>query len=137
MEYYAHIKKSDGVYLVSFPDVPGALTYGETLAEAKKHAAEALNGVLSVDFERGYTIPKPKERSGDRMYPILVYPHIALAFTLRNMRKKKTQQQLAKELGISYQAYQRLENPRTSNPTVKTLERIGEVLGKQVQVLFK
>jgi predicted RNase H-like HicB family nuclease len=30
---------------------------------------------------------------------------------------------IARKLGLSYQSYQRLENPRKANPTVKTLER--------------
>ena len=42
--------------------------------------------------------------------------------------------QTPRKLGISYQAYQRLENPRRCNPTVKTLERIASVLDKRVEI---
>ncbi|HBB38328.1 MAG: hypothetical protein UV82_C0002G0026 [Candidatus Magasanikbacteria bacterium GW2011_GWD2_43_18] len=136
MQYCASIKKDDDGYMVTFPDIPNAFTHGDTLEDAKKYAAEALNGVLASDFERGFTIPKPKQYTGKYMYRIGVYPHIALSFALRALRKKQTQKDVAKHLGISYQAYQRLENPRTCNPTVKTLERIAEVLGKDMKITF-
>jgi hypothetical protein len=39
-----------------------------------------------------------------------------------------------RRLGLSYQAYQRLENPRKSNPTIKTLERIARAFGSELVV---
>jgi len=39
-------------------------------------------------------------------------------------------------LGLSYQAYQRLENPRKANPTIKTLERIANVYGRDLKISF-
>ena len=48
MQYYAKIKKQkDTKYLVVFPDLDGCFTEGDSLAEAKIHAAEALNLWLS------------------------------------------------------------------------------------------
>jgi antitoxin HicB len=32
------------------------------------------------------------------------------------------------------QSYQRLENPRKANPTVKTLERIAHVYGRELSI---
>jgi antitoxin HicB len=46
------------------------------------------------------------------------------------------QSEAAKKLGISYQAYQRLENPSKCNPTIKTLERVAKVFQKQLHVEF-
>ena len=51
-------------------------------------------------------------------------------YTLRKMRVGKSQMQIAHSLGISYQAYQKLENPRKCNPTIKTLEKISSVFGR-------
>jgi antitoxin HicB len=52
------------------------------------------------------------------------------------MRDGRTQIEIARKLGISYQAYQKLENPRKCNPTIKTLERIGEVMGKRLSLIW-
>lgn len=39
-----------------------------------------------------------------------------------------TQKEMAKRLGVSYQAYQRMERPGRSNLTVETLEKIAASL---------
>ncbi len=40
-------------------------------------------------------------------------------------------------LGITYQVYQRLGNPNKSNPTLKTLQKLANVLNKQLHVNFE
>jgi antitoxin HicB len=137
MEFFAKIRAEGRDYLVSFPDFPNINTYGSTLAEAKAAAQEALNGALESDFERGYSLPYPSKHSGKRGYhAVPVFPHIEIAYALKKMRSRHTQTEIARKLGISYQAYQKLENPRRCNPTVKTLERIGEVLGKRLVITW-
>jgi len=48
----------EGGYVVSFPALPGCLTQGETLEEARQMAAEALQGYLEVLIARGRPIPQ-------------------------------------------------------------------------------
>ena len=43
----------------------------------------------------------------------------------RELLGEQSQSDMARKLGLSYQAYQRLEKPRKSDPTVKTLEKIA------------
>jgi antitoxin HicB len=136
MYYYAKIIKKDGSYLVSFPELENINTYGVTLAEAIRNAEEALNGSLESDFERGFSLPEAKEHKGSGYYKIPVLPHLEIAYTLRKLRTGKSQVEIAHSLGISYQAYQKLENPRKCNPTIKTLEKIGAVLGRKLVVSF-
>ncbi|HHE39172.1 MAG TPA: XRE family transcriptional regulator, partial [Candidatus Cloacimonetes bacterium] len=49
----------------------------------------------------------------------------------------KSQIEIAKKLGISYQAYQKLENPRKCNPTLKTLEKIAKTMKKKIEFAIK
>ena len=136
MYYYAKISKKDGACLVSFPELENINTYGVTLAEAIRNAEEALNGSLESDFERGFSLPEAKEHKSNGYYKIPVLPHLEIAYTLRKLRTGKSQVEIAHSLGISYQAYQKLENPRKCNPTIKTLEKIGAVLGRKLEVSF-
>lgn len=136
MYYNAKIHKEEGVYIVSFLDFPSIMTYGDTIHEALEHAYDALNGSLEVMFEKGFRIPEPTEKKGKDMYQITVEPRIALAFELRKLRSQKTQKEIAKSLGISYQAYQKLENPRKSNPTIRTLEKISNAFHKHLSIRF-
>lgn len=136
MHYYARVRKSEGVYLVAFPELPSVNTYGETLVEALRNAAEALNGALESDFERGFRLPAPVERKGRGVYPVEVVPHLAVAYELRMLRHGRTQGEVARRLGVSYQNYAKLENPRRCNPRIRTLEKVAAALGKRVEVAF-
>lgn len=136
LSYPAHIVKEDGAYLVTFPDLENVITFGSSPEEALAHAEEALNGCLESDFERNFTIPDPSMLSGDDIHQIPVAPHIAVAIMLRKLRADRSQIEVARQLNISYQVYQRLENPRKANPTVKTLEKIARVFGKRFELGF-
>jgi antitoxin HicB len=138
--YSARIKyiAEDKTYLVEFPDLPGCLTEGRTIEEAKHNAKEALTGYLSSVFERNLKIPEPSALKGKNMYDIEPEPEVTVPILLRKLRetRKLTQGDIAKVLGISYQAYQRLEKPGKSNPTIKTLERLAKVFNKELRLEF-
>lgn len=136
LAYPAIIKKIDEDYLVSFPDLENVLTYGATVEEALANAEDALNGCIESDFERNFSIAPPSVLSGGNVYSIPVAPHIAVAVMLRALRADRTQVEVARQLEISYQVYQRLENPRKANPSIKTLEKIARVFGKRVDLGF-
>jgi antitoxin HicB len=136
MQYFAKITKTEGVYQVVFPDLPNIITFGDTKEEALKNAADALNGALEVDFENGYALPVAKQKVARNCYPIELLPHVELPYRLRALRNKRSQSEVAKELGVSYQVYQRLETPGKCNPTLKTVERLSKVFGKRVELVF-
>lgn len=140
VSYPAKIRylSEDKAYLVEFPDLPGCVTEGETLDAAKHNAKEALTGYLASVFERSLKIPSPSSPKGKHVYHIEPEPEVALPILLRKLRetKKLTQGDIARVLGISYQAYQRLEKPGKSNPTLKTLERLAKVFDKDLRLEF-
>ena len=116
MQYYARIKKQkDGKFLVVFPDLKGCLTEGETLAEAKANAAEALNLWLDPSHEEdsAYPIPKPRRRTSKDYFPIDVDPLLIPALALKQTRLKMgwPRSRMAKELGISVLDYASCERP--------------------------
>lgn len=136
LSYAAHIKKDSDGYLVTFPDFDNVVTYGMTVEAALANAEEALNGCLESDFERNFKIHEPSRISGKNVHQIPVAPHIAVAIMLRTLRAERSQMEIARELNIAYQVYQRLENPRKANPTIKTLEKIARVYGRRIEVGF-
>lgn len=130
------IDEHEGGYLVSFIDFDNIFTDGDTLEEAIRNAGEALNGCLASDFERGFDIPDPSTIRGEDVYPIAVDPNIAVAILLRKLRGNKSQIDVASELHMSYQAYQKLENPRKSNPTIKTLNKLAKAFKRDLDIVF-
>ena len=59
--YIALVHKDEGTsYGVSFPDVPGCISAGDTFEEAVANAAEALAGHLALMRADGDSIPAPR-----------------------------------------------------------------------------
>ena len=131
MVYNCTVKKHGEEYIAQFPDMPNVVTCGFTHEHALEMAKEALEGCLECDISRGMPIPSPAYKKG---YPVSVASHIALSLRLRELRGEQSQTDIAQKLGLSYQAYQRLENPRKANPTVKTLEKIARVYGRELSI---
>lgn len=127
MTYYCDIQKEeDDMFVVSFPDMPNVITYGNSKEHALQMAKEALEGALEVEIDYFMGIPKPEYKKG---YPVTVDPRIAFAVELRHARADRTQQDVAKAVGMTYQQYQRLENPRKTNPTISTIHKLEQALG--------
>jgi predicted RNase H-like HicB family nuclease len=59
--YIALVHKDEGTsYGVSFPDVPGCISAGDTFEEAVANAAEALAGHFAMMRADGETVPSPR-----------------------------------------------------------------------------
>ena len=49
-----------GVYVVTFPELPGCRTHGRTLAEAVAQARDALESWVDIAREDGNPLPAPR-----------------------------------------------------------------------------
>jgi predicted RNase H-like HicB family nuclease len=62
MRYIAFIhKEPDSVYGVSFPDVPGCISAGDTIDEAVRNAVEALPAHIRMLETDGDPVPEPRD----------------------------------------------------------------------------
>jgi antitoxin HicB len=127
--------KPDNCWYVEAPGFyDGYITCGNTLEEAKTMASEAVSGLLESYLEHGdkFTIPK----SGDSPFwhNIPIEPGLAFALWLRNTRlsRNMTLAEAAEKMGVKYQVYQKLENPRTANTTLKTLVKLETLFGQEL-----
>ena len=116
MRYFAKLtKQPEGGYCVSFPDLDGCLTEGDTLAEALDNAAEALNLWLEsvCDPDYTFTLPTAKRRRGKNYYPIEVEPQLARAIVLKQLRESCDLQlaDAAKAVGMRIDEYASFEQP--------------------------
>ncbi len=53
------VDKDEGGYIVSFPDLPGCLTCGETIEQAVANATDAKQVWLEAALEEGIAIQEP------------------------------------------------------------------------------
>ncbi len=62
LRYPAHLApQKEGGYVVTFPDIPEAITQGEDVEDALLHAADVLESALDYYIEEGLTIPAPSK----------------------------------------------------------------------------
>jgi predicted RNase H-like HicB family nuclease len=54
----------EGGYTVTCPALPGLVTYGETLEEARQMARDAMEGLIDVMLEKGEAIPENDPQDG-------------------------------------------------------------------------
>lgn len=54
--------RDEGGYIVSFPDLPGCLTSGETLVIAYQNALDAKKAWLEAAYEDGIDIPEVNKK---------------------------------------------------------------------------
>lgn len=73
-EAYAHIveplsEEDGGGYLITFPDLPGCMSDGETPDEALKNGRDAFSAWMSARIHIGKPVPKPT-RHGESAAPV-------------------------------------------------------------------
>jgi antitoxin HicB len=129
----AYSKKDDCWYVESPGFYDGILTYGSTLEDAKNMAVEAVSGLLDSYLEHGDTFTIPKESSAD-WFGIEIDPGLAFALWLRRTRlaHNMTLADVVDKMGVKYQVYQKLKNPRTANPTLKTLKKLEYIFNEEL-----
>ena len=140
--YWALLYKDpeDGTINVEFPDHPNIVTYGNDREHAIEMANEALNATIETEFDRSLPLPRPSRKPtgkrGQEVVFIHLSPELRTAFLLRSWREDAglSQSEIAKKLGISTQAYQRMERPGRSNLTVATLDRVASAIGKKLLI---
>ena len=127
--------EEDKCWYVEAPGIyDGIITDGDTLEEAKTAASEAVAGLLASYLEHETTFSIPDTANTSDWHEIQIKPGLAFALWLRNQRKARgmTLAAAAEKIGVKYQVYQRLENPKTANPTLKTLHKIEKIFGAEL-----
>jgi antitoxin HicB len=123
-----------GGYVISFPDVPEAVTQADSVEEGMEMAADCLELILGEYIRRGRPIPPPSVRK--RGYRSIRLPFFAAlkvelydAWLHSGVRKA----QLARRLGMPRANVDRLfDLKHVSRP--EQMEEAFAALGKQVDI---
>ena len=118
--------------VVSFPDVPEAITEGRDVADARTQAEEALGLALLTYPARGLPVPKPRAR-GANLVSITVEPDIAAKLALLDAIRKQglSQRAFARLIGKDEKEARRILDPMhaTKLSTLSAaLQRLGQRL---------
>ena len=128
------LDQKDNCYVVTFKDIPEALTQGYSLEEAKEMAQDALITAMDFYFDDNRSVPLPSlPNDNDHLIslPISVWVKVLLLNTM--LEQRISQAELAKRLGKSRQEMQRIINLHHSTK-IDTMADALACLGKTLNI---
>lgn len=133
MQYPVIIKEDESGYMVSFPDIPEALTCGESYDSALSEAKNALVTAFEFYFEDQRPIPLPSTIKNCDVIdvPLSVWVKVLVLNTM--LHERITQTELAKRMGSRKQEIQRVIN-LDHNTKIDTLNLAMKVMGKKLSI---
>jgi antitoxin HicB len=123
--------QAEGGFTVTFPDIPEAITEGETEAEAAKMAEDALVTALSFYTANAEPLPPPSpSRERTLAYvPVLVAAKLALHDAM--LAERVSNVDLARRLGVDEKIVRRLRDPLHKSRIEKVdaaLRSLGKII---------
>ena len=124
----------NGTFLVTAPDFPEVITFGETREDALHHAVGAFREMIAGKIHYGEPIPKPSRvKAGE---PFIVLPlqtemKIKLYESLQENGMKKAE--LARRMKLHRQEIDRLLDFKQST-SIGKIEQAFAALGKQLKI---
>ena len=122
------------VLVVSFRDVPQAITQGDDLADTRWQAADCLAEAAAAYLVMGRDLPPPtRARRGEILVPLdaVIAAKTALASALRESGLTKAA--FARRLGVDVKEVRRMLDPRHATK-IPALARALAALDKQIVI---
>jgi len=133
MRYPINLEPCDGGYVVSFPDIPEALTQGDTPEEALKMGLDALVTAFEFYFEDGEKVPQPGNITGDFVeVPASVTAKVLMLSAF--IDSGLTQVELASLMGVTKQEVTRLFDLQHTTK-IDTIQKALSALGKRLELI--
>jgi antitoxin HicB len=126
------LDEADGGFVVTFPDLPEAVTQGDTEEEALTAAADCIEEAIAARIDDGLEIPTPSEISGQSVpLPLEMALKASLYLALQETGVSKSD--LARRLDVNEKEARRMLDPH-HHTRLGTLERALRALGKKVEL---
>ena len=126
----------NGTFLVTFPDVPGAISYGETEREALENAVDALETIFSGLIADRKDIPAPSRARGRPVVTLSLLGSLKVAAYQAMRARGWRKADLARALGLDPRQVDRLLDLRHAS-TVAQLAQALKICGRQAVVETK
>lgn len=131
--YPANIQKEPDGYVVSFRDVPEALTSGATKKAALDMAADALATAMQFYFEDRRPVPLPsKARKGEESIELPASVAVKVLLLNEMLKENMTPSKLARKLDASPQTVTRIVDLHHATK-IDTLAEAFKAMGKTLR----
>lgn len=136
MRYAVKLAHDDnGIILVTVPDIPEAITFGDDREDALARAADAIETAIMGMIAVRENIPPPKAKGREYIaLPALTCAKIELYNAMRKSKIGKAA--LAKRLGVALPQIDRLLDLRHQS-RLDALERALDALGRSLTIVVK
>jgi antitoxin HicB len=128
--------QKEGGFLVEFPDLPEAITQGDSEQEALEQAADCLEEAIANRIEMKLDIPEPRQPKKKQFcvsLPATLVAKTALYLIMRD--RSLSNMALAKKLHCDEKEIRRLLDPHYSSKFPR-LEQALQVLGQHLNVMI-
>lgn len=135
LEYPARLKAAkEGGYVVTFRDIPEAITQGESIEDALKHAQEALESAMEFYFDDRREVPMPSAaKRGDRLVALPVSESFKILLLNEMVRQNIRPAELAKRMRTSKQEINRITTLRHATKIDRIADALA-ALGKRLTI---
>ncbi|PRH81247.1 type II toxin-antitoxin system HicB family antitoxin [Arenimonas caeni] len=128
--YPARFQKERDGYVVTFRDIPEALTSGATKKEAMEMATDALATAMEFYFEDRRPVPMPtKARKGEELVELPASVAVKVLLLNEMLKENMTPSKLAKKLDTSPQTITRIVDLHHTTK-IDTLADAFKAMGK-------
>jgi antitoxin HicB len=126
--------QKEGGFVVTFPDIPEAITQGESVEDALLHAADVLESALDYYLEDGLPIPIPSKPKRGQHLVELPASYAAKILLLREMAAQKVRPaELARRLKVTRQEVNRLIDWKHTSK-IDSIAGALKALGKTMEI---
>lgn len=125
--------ESDGGFVVTFEDIPEAITQGETVTDALAEAADALEEAIAGRIRRGDSIPDASSPANRPQVPVPAQTAAKAALYLALQETGISKSELAARLDCDEKEVRRLLDPRHPSKLPR-IQKALAVLGKGLSV---
>ncbi len=135
MRYPARFEPaSEGGFVVTFRDIPEAITQGDTEAEAVEMAEDVLVSSMDFYFDDKRRVPPPSDsEDGERLVELPVSVSAKVLLLNEMLDQKVTASELARRMGTRPQDIQRLTNLEHTTK-IDTIATALAKLGKHLEL---
>lgn len=135
MRYPVNLEAAEeGGFVVTFPDIPEAITQGADRADALHHAADALESALEFYFDARRTVPAPsKPRRGQSVVELPASVAAKVLLLNEMIAQKVRPAELARRLQVKPQEVTRLIDLRHTSK-IDGIAGALKALGKTLEI---
>jgi antitoxin HicB len=127
-------RAKEGGFVVTFPDIPEAITQGDNIDDAMHHAADALESALDFYFEEGRRVPMPsRAKRGQRVVELPASVAAKVLLLNEMIAQKVRPAALARRLRVTPQEVTRLIDLRHTTK-IDGIAGALKALGKTLEI---